>query len=330
LSLNKMNSPNDNKYPRFLLELLCNCPTAGEGVHPWLFRVARYLHHYHTPEEIYAILQAKTVACGRVVDPHEIVDAIRNSGVCKWEPSGKTACELRAEWLKNPTTRKVPVFDPDFALRTASRVPVDVTPEWLKDRSPVAVTLPTQYFLEAIFGPKEKVLVFNRYKSQGLLWPGEVFLAKFVKEHWPEGAWFLCNPVDGETHFNPRLQKDSRRSEESVTSFRYAVLECDLEPRSQWRPIWLKILVSLPLPIISIIDSGGKSDHALVRVGSDSKASWDQFKRGALRKLVSLGADDGALSAVRLTRLPGCWRDQVKQELLYFNPEATGAPILNQ
>jgi hypothetical protein len=318
------------EYPRFLRELLCNCPTAGKGVHPWLFRVARYLHHYHTPEEICAILRDRTCACGRAIDPHEFIDAVSNSGACKWTPSGKTASELREDWLKNPTTRKVPVFDPELALRTASRVPIEITPEWLKERSPVGVTLPTQYFLEAIFGPRERVLIFNRYKSQGLLWPGGVFLADFVKERWPEGAWFLCNPVDGEVHFNPRLQKDSRRSEESVTSFRYAVLECDLEPRSQWRPIWLKILVSLPLPIVSIVDSGGKSDHALVRIDSDSKASWDQFKRDTLRKLVSLGADDGALSAVRLTRLPGCWRDQARQELLYFNPTPTGTPILNQ
>ena len=144
-----------NGYPRFLRELLCNCPQAGQGVHQWLFKVARYLHRYHTPKEICAILQARTADCRRAIDPHEIVDAVSNSGACKWEPNGKTAGELRAEWLKNPTTRRVPVFDPDLALRTASRVPVDVTPEWLKDRSPVAVTLPTQYFLEAIFGPQE-------------------------------------------------------------------------------------------------------------------------------------------------------------------------------
>ena len=318
-----------NGYPRFLRELLCNCPQAGQGVHQWLFKVARYLHRYHTPEEICAILQARTADCRRAIDPHEIVDAVSNSGACKWEPNGKTAGELRAEWLKNPTTRRVPVFDPDLALRTASRVPVDVTPEWLKDRSPVAVTLPTQYFLEAIFGPQEKILVFNRYKSQGLLWPGEVFLALFVKERWPEGAWFLCNPVDGETHFNPRTQKDSRRSEESVTSFRYAVLECDQEPKEKWFPIWLKILAGLPLPIVAITDSAGKSAHALVRGSCHSKQDWDRFKHDKLRPLVALGADDGALSAVRLTRLPGCFRSDYRQELLYLNPSATGTPIID-
>ena len=43
---------NESIYPRFLRDLLETCPEAGAGVHPWLFRVSRYLHRFHTPEEI--------------------------------------------------------------------------------------------------------------------------------------------------------------------------------------------------------------------------------------------------------------------------------------
>ena len=123
--------------------------------------------------------------------------------------------------------------------------------------------------------------------------------------------------------------KDSRRSEESVTSFRYAVLECDHEPKETWFPVWLKILVGLPLPIVSITDSAGKSAHAIVRVRAESKQAWDQFKRETLPPLVALGADNGALSAVRLTRLPGCYRGDRCQQLLYLNPAADGTPIFS-
>jgi hypothetical protein len=104
-------------------------------------------------------------------------------------------------------------------------------------------------------------------------------------------------------------------------------LECDREPRDLWRPVWLAILVSLPLSIVAITNSGGRSDHALVRVGADSKAAWDRYKLEKLRPLAELGADDGALSAVRLTRLPGCLRAAHRQELLYLNPNADGTPI---
>jgi hypothetical protein len=56
-----------------------------------------------------------------------------------------------------------------------------------------------------------------------------------------------------------------------VTSWRYAVLECDREPKEIWFGIWLRLLVQLPLPIISITDSAGKSAHALVRVNAEFK-----------------------------------------------------------
>lgn len=314
-------------YPRFLRELLTSCPSAHNGVHPWVFKVARYLHRYHPPEQICSILEQRVADCGRPVETHEIVDAVRNSGSCKWEPSGKNASERRAEWLASPTRKRVPEFNPELAMRAATRVPVDITPEWLKTRSPFSVSCSTAEFLESIFKPNEKALVFNRYKSQGHLWPTGVSIESFSRQHWTDGAWFLCNPVDGQSHWNSRLLKMSRRSEESITSFKFAVLECDQKPKEKWFPVWLKILVQLPLEIVSITDSAGISAHALVRVACQSKQAWDQFKRETLRPLVPFGADDGALSAVRLTRLPGCYRGDRRQELLYLNPSADSTPI---
>lgn len=42
-----------------------------------------------------------------------------------------------------------------------------------------------------------------------------------------------------------------------------------------------------------------------------------------MSKAVPLGADPQALTAVRLTRLPGCWRGETNeiQRLLYFEPD---------
>ena len=323
------------EYPHFLQELLDRRPCAGHGVHAWLFRVARYLHRYHSQEEIYAILESHTSDCERHIDPHEIVDAIKNSATCAWEPSGKSASQKRAEWLANPTVARagyVPKFNPQLAIATAAKVPAEITSDWLKARSPVPVDCSTEEFLESIFEPGEQVLIFNVYRSQGRrLWHSSVPLEKFIQQHWPDGAWFLCNPVDGQYHFNSRQEHDSRRSQESVTSFRYAVLECDQKPKEKWFPIWLKILVQQPLKIVSITDSAGKSIHALVRVSASSKADWDAIKVQTLRpRLVPLGADDGALTAVRLTRLPGAYRGDQRQELLYLNPAADGTPILER
>ena len=49
-----------------------------------------------------------------------------------------------------------------------------------------------------------------------------------------------------------------------------------------------------------------------------------------LDALITLGADRGALSAVRLTRLPHAQRGERVQRLLYLNPQPEGVPILEQ
>lgn len=118
----------------------------------------------------------------------------------------------------------------------------------------------------------------------------------------------------------------SRRSEESVTAWRYAVLESDEAGADDW----LRCLIQLPLRIASICESGGRSIHALVRVDAASKSDWDAKIRLIKPVLVTLGADPGALSAVRLTRLPQARRGERVQRLLYLNPSPDGVPILER
>jgi hypothetical protein len=299
-----------------------------------MYKVARYLHHFHTFEEIAEILEARTANCGRVLDPHEIPDAIKNSWAHRWIPGSgqETIIERRAAWLLNPVAKPiviVPNFDPDAAKAEAAQIDIDITPEWLKANSRIPVTCSTDQYLQTIFWRGEHAIFFTRFKSQGYVWSRKISLEAFSQIRHREGVWFLCNPVDGKEYYNPRTRRRSQRSMESVTAWRYAVLECDHEPKEIWWPIWLKILVQLKLRIVSLTTSGGKSVHALVRVDCASKEEWDRFKAEHLRPLVRLGACDGSLSAVRLTRLPGCFRDQNLQELLFLNPDADGTPIFN-
>jgi hypothetical protein len=142
----------------------------------------------------------------------------------------------------------------------------------------------------------------------------------------PKGVWFMAQPVDGEIHWNPRQEKNSRRSEESVTAWRYLVIESDKAPKD----LWLKALVQMPLRFAAIYDSGGKSIHALVRIDAEGKKHWDAVSDKILPPLVTLGACPGTLSsAVRLTRLAGCMRGETRQlqRLLYLNDEPDDRPI---
>jgi hypothetical protein len=88
--------------------------------------------------------------------------------------------------------------------------------------------------------------------------------------------------------------------------------------------------------------------HALVQIDARTKSEWDGEKEAMKRALVTLGACQGSMSAVRLTRLPGCWREGKTveekspgkkkfhyirfkrpglQKLLYINPEPPMRPI---
>jgi len=140
-------------------------------------------------------------------------------------------------------------------------------------------------------GPGGKVPVFDYQKSQGqAVRPDEVL---------------PMTGRDGVYRPNPRSEKLSRRREESIKAWRYMVLESDEAPAREW----LGALVQLPLKIAAVYASGGRSVHALVRVDARTKSEWDAMKQRLLVGTVTPGADEGSLSAVRLTRLPGCWRE---------------------
>jgi len=168
-------------------------------------------------------------------------------------------------------------------------------------------------FLHQLYQPGEQVLVLDRLRSQGrhllecVRPPFDARSLNHLRHGCPQGVWFLGNPVDGKYHPNPRQGgKLSRRSEESITTWRYLVLESDEAAAD----LWLALLVQLPLRIAAIYTSGGDSIHALVRVDAKSKAQWDA-KAARLKPVMTvLGADPKNITGVRLTRLPFCHRGQ--------------------
>lgn len=298
-----------------------------------------------------------------------------------WNGESLPAREDLPEEPRGEKVENVPKFS-HTRLRSFIEGMPKVTREDLRAMSPVRVESATPAdFFEVLYDTDERVLVFTNFYSQGdylyQVGKGSCRLAatrgvKAVISPLPttarEGIWFLCNPVNGkwepgETttqwmhvpagHHGPSYPKVvpakwQRRSWRSVTTYRYAVLESDTVPEEQW----LKVLMKLPVPIVAIYTSGGKSLHALVRIDAGDKPTWDARVRGrtpglyerktALMDLVvPLGADAAALTAVRLTRLPFCFREGTKpkdgpykrydpprlQELLYLNPVALNKPM---
>jgi hypothetical protein len=182
--------------------------------------------------------------------------------------------------------------------------------------------------LRALFQQNERTVIFTQEKSQGqLVWshstPDEK-LDSIVRTN-TGGAWFLLNPVCGEMLWVDRLQKRTRRSEENTTSFRHILIESD----SMEIGLWLTILKQLPLPIVSVTLSGNKSAHAIIRLEATSMDQWFTEARAIAEMVIPLGACPGALTAVRLTRLPGVIRrdNGNEQRLIWLNPHPTPTSI---
>jgi hypothetical protein len=251
-----------------------------------------------------------------------------------------------------PEPRSDPAPRPEIdeaAVAECTRGVPAVDKWWLSRRSPVDVAgMNAGEFLSAVFAPGERVLVFTSQLSQGdFLWwcgrggwrlsqeRGVRATASALPEGGPDGVWYLVQPVTGQWVVNATTKWDAesrtrsvqgkwtRRSQPNVTAWRHFVLESDVLPEA----VWLRVLAALALPIVAIYSSGKRSMHALVRFPVACKAEWDAA-RNMLRQIVCpLGADPGALSAVRLSRLPGCRRGHRMQELIYLDPSAAGRAI---
>ncbi len=305
-------------------------------------------------------------SCGAAVDEF---NAKLRSMIGKAEATGGGTGSPRPPILGNvqpipesPRKQKRPPYDPAKLANFAARCPYPITPEWLATRSPVAIPetqglATAELFLSSIYHPGECVLAFVKEFSQGdFIWtpggsyrlaerPGVKAVPSPLPMGGPLGCWFLAQPVSGKWEVNANNRapdgspKMGRRHGACVTAWRFMVLESDEAPAE----LWLRALVQLPIPIVAVYTSGGRSIHALARIDAGSKESWDALRDDLVPILCSLGADSAAMTAVRLTRLPGTLRHgsrgrdgQIKpypspclQRLLYLNPRAPAVPIID-
>jgi hypothetical protein len=84
-------------FPKFVQDQLNSPPRAGEGVHAWLFRVARQLHAHLPAGEIVGLLESRVANCGRHVSRNEIEDAVMNSISCAWQPH-RNSTSTHSRW----------------------------------------------------------------------------------------------------------------------------------------------------------------------------------------------------------------------------------------
>ncbi len=120
------------------------------------------------------------------------------------------------------------------------------------------------------------------------------------------GAWIRMNPLDG------RGQADK-----NVSAYRYVLIESDDMPKEEQERFYRKY----ELPIAALVDSAGKSIHAVVRIDAPDEQEYRHRVNYLFRFLEQRGfsVDNANKNPSRLSRMPGVTRSGAVQTLLGTN-----------
>lgn len=131
-----------------------------------------------------------------------------------------------------------------------------------------------------------------------------------------------CNPytgIEGET----KGGKKSYRADSSVKEYMYCVAEMDGLPLEKQTFFWYSIIKENFLPVVSVVYSGSKSLHAIIKLNlRKDPIAWEKEVKNKLYKncLVRYGCDMACANVGRLTRNVGYTRKDTnkEQKLLYL------------
>jgi hypothetical protein len=195
-----------------------------------------------------------------------------------------------------------------------------------RETSGVAVEIPRvsctiTEFLERVFLPGETICIcWDAFKPEnspkwipansGQFATLETILNLLKRSpgFWPEGnKQPYYNPEAGVwIRINPIKSGDDSGTDASVDSFRHLLVEFDGKPKQeQWA-----IFLDSKLPISAVIDSGGKSLHAWVRVDANSLEEFRKRQKQVYDYLADYIDDSSNKNPSRFSRLPGVERGE--------------------
>lgn len=180
-------------------------------------------------------------------------------------------------------------------------------------------------YLETLFRPDEPVgfvhaAVFKEDKQKwvpfdaGHVLKCSTLVNKLKKKKNLEDAFGTINPQAGAWI---RINPTTGAKNEEVTRFAYALVESDELSIEQQK----KFLIGFNLPIAAMVESGGKSVHAIVKIDASNETEYTQRVLFLYDWLVKhkFGVDVNNKNAGRLSRLPGAERNGNIQRLLATN-----------
>ena len=299
---------------------LKNLPPAGvgKGYHPALLGVANLGCLAGLDDgTIFRDIRKHTKQDGRSVPDSEICDTLttaRNDG-------GDKRSRMRSKAKKSKSILPHTTCDYRNRLIQAGR---KYSEENLKRRSALPIAenpLDSGLcLLDAFYANQEYLFI-------GPLYFSAVSQMSMFKDHLKQQSdasllpLIIPNPLTGKEHLTKK-GTPSKRCDNAIAEFRFAIAEFDEIPKPDQIAFWSAI----PLPIAALIDSGGKSIHAWIRLsGINTSEDWQVMVKETLylQLLVPMGIDPACSNPSRLSRFPGHFRSEngAWQRLLYINPQ---------
>jgi hypothetical protein len=289
------------ELPPFLQGLVATPPRAGEGVHGWLFRVARQLHAHYPAPEIVRLLEMQAAQCGRHVPRSEIVSAVQNALSCAWQPTGSAAT--------SQAVSKWPAVNQD-CLEAILRNGPGLCDLW--EASPIRIEDNESHCettVDALF-PGNPLLccglsssVFDTKPREA--WSGELAGLQLIVPS-PMAA------IEGMT----KEGKPSRHTLNNTGPRRFLICEFDSGTTDEHAAMLLHLATIGPL--VLVVHSGGKSLHGWFYCAGQPEDKLLRFMRYA----VSIGSDPATWTRSQFVRVPDGTRDNgSRQTVFYFNPK---------
>jgi hypothetical protein len=169
-------------------------------------------------------------------------------------------------------------------------------------------------FLEACFAQGETVCICDNVSEEdGRPLSSGSFISReeWLSRHDALGAGILGPERRGVfVRINPFKPNLYSGSDNDVSAYRHVLVEMDQRPKAEQE----KALRDTGMPISALIDSGGKSIHAWVRVDAPDRKEWEA-RRDLIYNLIP-GIDPKNKNPARFSRLPGAFRNGSPQRLI--------------
>jgi hypothetical protein len=283
--------------PAFLRAMLDAPPPAGEGVHLWLFRVARHLHAHLPAGEIVALLESRVVNCGRHVPRSEIVSAVQSSLANAWQPKGHAGpVQTTRKWPTLNREQREAIVSDGGGLADLR----EMSPWRIEDNARHA-----EFIIDRLFPPNALLCcgksnsVFDTRPREA--WRGQLSALQLIVPS-PMSA------VTGQT----KNGKKSKHALANTGARRFLVCESDTGTPDAHAALLVHLAGYAPL--VLAVHSGGKSLHGWFYVQGQPEEKVRRFFRYA----VTLGADPATWTRSQFVRMPDGTRENGKRQTVYF------------